>query len=195
LYALLKANDYKWWEKGTEATVFSYDGVRFSTPICFEDIFGSLNATFVRNGADMLVNLTNDSWSGSVPAEMQHLGLAVFRAVENRRPLIRGTNSGITCLVTPSGKIIDRWSRSPKDGGCTKCPGAEAGDDVLHPLPRSVRLSRDGRIRRAFSSLPLSIAVRTNGEAGMTICSMRVCSGDVNEGLALVMKRRAGKRR
>jgi apolipoprotein N-acyltransferase len=107
LYALLKANDYKWWEKGTEATVFSYDGVRFSTPICFEDIFGSLNATFVRNGADMLVNLTNDSWSGSVPAEMQHLGLAVFRAVENRRPLIRGTNSGITCLVTPSGKIID----------------------------------------------------------------------------------------
>jgi apolipoprotein N-acyltransferase len=55
----------------------------------------------------MLVNLTNDSWSGSVAAEMQHLGLAVFRAVENRRPMIRGTNSGITCLVTPSGKIID----------------------------------------------------------------------------------------
>ena len=107
LYALLKANDYKWWEKGTEPIVFSYNGIRFSTPICFEDIFGSLNAAFVRNGADILVNLTNDSWSGSVAAEMQHLGLAVFRAVENRRPLIRGTNSGITCLVTPAGAIVD----------------------------------------------------------------------------------------
>jgi len=107
LYELLKKNDYKWWEQGTEQTVFSYDGVKFSTPICFEDIFGDLNARFVQNGADMLVNLTNDSWSGSVAAEMQHMTLAIFRAVENRRPLIRGTNSGITCLITPEGDVVE----------------------------------------------------------------------------------------
>ena len=46
-------------------------------------------------------------WSGSVPAEVQHMQLAVFRALENRRSLLRSTNSGITCLVTPSGDIID----------------------------------------------------------------------------------------
>lgn len=107
LYGLLLANDFKWWEKGSEATVFSWDGIDFSTPICFEDTFGYLNAEFVRNGAELLINLSNDSWSGSVAAQMQHMQLAVFRAVENRRPLLRSTNSGMTCLVLPSGRVVE----------------------------------------------------------------------------------------
>lgn len=107
LYELLLANDYKWWEEGEEATVFEYNGIKFSTPICFEDMFGYLNAEFVNNGADMLINLSNDFWSGSVQAEKQHLQLSIFRAIENRRPLLRSTNSGITCLVLPSGEIIN----------------------------------------------------------------------------------------
>ena len=107
LTALLEANDYKWWEEGHEATVFEYGDLKFGTPICFEDIFGYLSAEFVRNGADLLINLSNDSWSGSVPAEMQHMQLALFRAVENRVPLLRSTNSGMTCLITPSGNYID----------------------------------------------------------------------------------------
>ena len=107
LYQLLLANDYNWWEKGEEALVFDYNGLKFSTPICFEDTFGYLSAEFVKKGADLLMNLTNDSWSGSVAAEMQHMQLATFRAIENRRPLIRGTNSGITCLVDITGKVIN----------------------------------------------------------------------------------------
>jgi len=108
LYALLKANDYHWWETGTEAAVFETDdGLKFSTPICFEDVFGGLCAQFVRNGADLLINMTNDNWSQSVAAEMQHLGMAVFRSVENRRTSVRGTNSGMTCLITPTGKVVD----------------------------------------------------------------------------------------
>ena len=105
LYELLLANDYKWWEEGEEMTVFQYDGISFSTPICFEDTFGYLSAGFVKNGADILINLTNDSWSGSVEAEMQHMQLAAMRAIETRRPLLRSTNSGITCLITADGKI------------------------------------------------------------------------------------------
>lgn len=107
LYDILLANDYKWWEVGEEATVFEHEGIKFSTPICFEDMFGYLNAEFVKNGADMLINLSNDFWSGSVQAEKQHLQLSIFRAIENRRPLLRSTNSGITCLVLPSGEIIN----------------------------------------------------------------------------------------
>lgn len=106
LYELLLANDYKWWEPGYEATVFEYDGLKFSTPICFEDTFGYLSAEFVQNGADMLINLSNDFWSQAVSAEVQHMNLSVFRAIENRRPLLRSTNSGITCLVLPSGEIV-----------------------------------------------------------------------------------------
>lgn len=108
LYNLLLANDYKWWEVGEEATVFEYDGVKFSTPICFEDTFGYLNAEFVSKGAQMLLNLSNDFWSMSVQAELQHYQLAVFRAVENRVPLLRSTNSGITCLVLPDGSTVGK---------------------------------------------------------------------------------------
>jgi len=106
LYNLLKSNDYHWWEEGTEPVVFTTStGITFSTPICFEDVFGDLCADFVNNGADLLVNMTNDSWSGSVAAERQHMAMAVFRCVENRRTMIRGTNSGITCLITPDGTV------------------------------------------------------------------------------------------
>ena len=108
LYNLLLANDYNWWEKGYESVVFeTEEGVKFSTPICFEDVFGYLNAGFVANGADVIVNMTNDGWSKAVSAEMQHLGLAVFRSIENRRTTVRGTNSGMTCVIDVTGKIID----------------------------------------------------------------------------------------
>lgn len=106
LYKILKANDYHWWEKGSEAVVFeTSNGIRFSTPICFEDVFGDVCAGFIENGADLLINMTNDSWSGSEAAERQHMAMAVFRTVENRRTMLRGTNSGMTCLITPDGKI------------------------------------------------------------------------------------------
>ena len=108
LYNLLLANDYNWWEKGYDPVVFETDeGVKFSTPICFEDVFGYLNAGFVANGADVIVNMTNDGWSKAVSAQMQHLGLAVFRSIENRRTTVRGTNSGMTCVIDVTGNIID----------------------------------------------------------------------------------------
>ncbi len=107
MYKLLKDRDYNWWEKGTEYTVFDAEGVKFSTPICYEDIFGYLCREFVNHGADVIVNLTNDSWSGAVSAEMQHAAMAVFRTVETGRPVVRSTNSGITCTIDPDGRIID----------------------------------------------------------------------------------------
>ena len=107
LYNLLLANDYNWWEKGDEPVVFESDGVKFSTPICFEDVFGYISAEFVREGADVIVNMTNDNWSGAVSAEKQHAYIAIMRAIETRKSVIRGTNSGLTCLITPDGTLHD----------------------------------------------------------------------------------------
>ncbi len=107
LYNLLLANDYNWWEKGEESIVFESDGIRFSTPICFEDVFGYLSADFVRNGADLIINMTNDNWSGTVVAEKQHAYMAVFRSIETRKSMVRGTNSGYTCMITPDGRLHD----------------------------------------------------------------------------------------
>ncbi len=108
LYRLLEESDTHFWEKGLEYTVFESTGVKFSTPICFEDTFGYLSRKFINLGAEVIVNMTNDSWSGSVASEVQHMMHAVFRAAENRRSVIRSTNGGITCVIDPNGKIISR---------------------------------------------------------------------------------------
>jgi apolipoprotein N-acyltransferase len=105
VYQWLRDADTHFWEKGTEPTVFEAAGVRFSTPICFEDTFGYLGREFVRHGAQVLVNMTNDSWSNAVACEMQHMSVALFRTVENRRALVRATNGGITCVIDPNGRI------------------------------------------------------------------------------------------
>ena len=106
IYNALINADTHFWEKGKEATVFETAGVRFSTPICFEDTFGYLSRDFVLNGAELIVNMSNDAWSASVPAQMQHLSMAVFRAVENRRSMVRSTASGQTCAIDPNGRIL-----------------------------------------------------------------------------------------
>jgi apolipoprotein N-acyltransferase len=113
IYRALKDADTHFWEKGDEATVFTIpltgtgrpETLSFSSPICFEDIFGYLSRDFVRNGAEIIVNLSNDAWSRSLPAQNQHLSMAVFRAVENRRSMVRSTASGQTCAVDPNGAV------------------------------------------------------------------------------------------
>ena len=107
LYNLLKSMDYNWWIPGTEPTVFELNGVHFSTPICYEDSFGVLNAEYVASGAEVIINMTNDNWSKKPSAEWQHAEIAAFRSVETRKAMVRGTNSGITCLIEPTGEIQD----------------------------------------------------------------------------------------
>jgi apolipoprotein N-acyltransferase len=107
LYDLLVANGTNEWGKGDEFTVFDAAGVRFSTPICFEDTFGYISREFVRNGAELIVNLTNDLWSKSVVASMQHMLMAVFRATETHRTVVRSTNGGMTTTIDPNGKIME----------------------------------------------------------------------------------------
>jgi len=106
IYDALRNADTHFWEKGTEITVFEVGGVRFSTPICFEDTFGYLSRMFVLNGAEVIVNLSNDAWSESLSAQMQHLTMAVFRSVENRRSMVRSTASGQTAAIDPNGRIL-----------------------------------------------------------------------------------------
>jgi apolipoprotein N-acyltransferase len=106
IYKMLEDADTHFWKEGTRRLVFDINGLRFSTPICFEDTFGYLSREFVQNGAEFIVNLSNDAWSHSLSAQMQHLSMAVFRSVENRRSMTRSTASGQTCAIAPDGKIL-----------------------------------------------------------------------------------------
>ena len=74
--------------------------------ICFEAIFPELARAQTRGGADILVNITNDAWFGMTSAPYQHLAMAVFRAVENRRPMIRAANTGFSAYIGPQGNIV-----------------------------------------------------------------------------------------
>ncbi len=73
--------------------------------ICFEAAFPGLVRRFVRQGSRLIVNLTNDRWYGNSSAPYQHLAIARWRAIENRRYLLRAANSGITAVIEPTGKI------------------------------------------------------------------------------------------
>lgn len=73
--------------------------------ICFESIFPELARKEVDSGANLLVNITNDAWFGYSDAPVQHLSMAVFRAVENRRSLARAANTGISCFISAAGRI------------------------------------------------------------------------------------------
>jgi len=61
---------------------------------------------FVDKGAELLVTISNDSWFGDTSAPYQHLGMAIFRCIENRRYLLRSTTNGVSALVDPTGKVL-----------------------------------------------------------------------------------------
>ena len=98
---------------GEMYTVFTTPA-RFAVLICFEDIFPELSRKFVAQGANFLTNITNDAWFSKTSSPYQHLQASVFRAVENRTPLVRAANTGISCFINPQGKIIS-WVRDYKD--------------------------------------------------------------------------------
>ncbi|MCL2174913.1 MAG: apolipoprotein N-acyltransferase [Treponema sp.] len=105
-YEWLETQDTHFWEKGEEETIFKLQDFSFAAPICFEDTFGYISRKFVKRGADVIVNMSNDAWSKSLSAQNQHLSMAVFRAIENSRSMVRSTASGQTCAIDPSGRLL-----------------------------------------------------------------------------------------
>lgn len=97
--------------------------------ICFESHFGELSREYVRRGADVIIEMTNDGYLGPTPVLRQHLANAVFRAIETNRPVLRVTNVGITAYITERGEVLDAtqpytedtrvWSVAKSDGSQT----------------------------------------------------------------------------
>ncbi|HMK34058.1 MAG TPA: apolipoprotein N-acyltransferase [Desulfomonilaceae bacterium] len=88
-------------------TVLSVPGcVPFSVLICYEAIFPDLARAALANGAQLLVNITNDGWFGDTGAPYQHLAMAKLRSVENRVWLLRSANTGISAAFDPAGNMV-----------------------------------------------------------------------------------------
>ncbi len=92
---------------GTKYTLMKVGDVRAGVFICIESAYPSIARSFTRDGADVLINISNDGYLGPTAVMRQHLANVVFRAVENGRPILRVTNSGITAYITPGGEVTD----------------------------------------------------------------------------------------
>ena len=111
---------------GTERRLFSVAGRRFGVFLCYESIFGDEVREFARAGAQVLVNLTDDGWYGDSSAPWEHLDMARMRALENRRWLLRATNTGVTASIDPDGKLVATMPRHLR--GAVQVPFAFRGD-------------------------------------------------------------------
>ena len=91
---------------GDQAAVLELPPARVGVLICYEAIFPELSRDLANAGANLLVNITNDAWFGRSSAPHQHLSMAVLRTVENRVPMARCANTGISALIDASGRIL-----------------------------------------------------------------------------------------
>lgn len=80
--------------------------VKIATPICFDDAFSDIMRPLFLNGAELFVNITDDSWSLKSSSELQHFVIASYSAIEYRTTLVRSANAGYSVVVTPAGKVI-----------------------------------------------------------------------------------------
>jgi apolipoprotein N-acyltransferase len=102
-------------EPGNKFTVFRIEEIAFAVTICWENIFPNLIREFVRDGAKLIVNMTNEAWFGDTAAPSQFLSMSVFRAVENRVAIARAANTGISGFIDPFGRILGTVSKADKD--------------------------------------------------------------------------------
>jgi apolipoprotein N-acyltransferase len=93
---------------GTSDEPLALGPMRLGLLICYESIFPDIARRSVSREANLLVNLTNDAWYGRSSAPHQSMAMAVFRAVENKRALVRAANTGISGFVDPVGNIVER---------------------------------------------------------------------------------------
>ena len=120
---------------GERVVVFPLDRHKLGAFICYESVFPDLVRQFVRSGAEVLVNLSNDGYFGHSFAHQQHLEIVRMRAAENHRWILRATNDGITTAIDPAGRIVERLpafvqtaGSLPYDYESTETPYTRHGD-------------------------------------------------------------------
>jgi apolipoprotein N-acyltransferase len=92
---------------GRGVSLFTIPGkVTIGPLICYEDLLASMPRQATQAGAEVLLNILNDAWYGNTAAPYQHQALALWRAIENRRYLLRGSNSGVTSIIDATGRVV-----------------------------------------------------------------------------------------
>lgn len=115
---VIETREVQWWSDfytGDSTILFEVNDHWYAVLICFESAFPDFCRKAVSQGAEFLVNITNDTWFGYSPGPFQHMRLAVFRAVENRSWVVRCANSGISAFIDPFGREFARGELYTRD--------------------------------------------------------------------------------
>lgn len=99
------------WNVGKDTTVFrvqlvNMDTLKINSLVCYESIYPYYVERFINKGANLISVVTNDSWYGNSSGPYQHKEIAVLRAVENRKTVVRAANGGISCIIDPKGRTV-----------------------------------------------------------------------------------------
>ena len=103
------------YSRGENFKLFNYKKHPFSVLICYEDIFPYIFRRAVISGANFLINQSDEGWFKASSEAYLHNQITVFRAIENRRSLLRATNTGITCLIDYKGNIVEQMEQFKAD--------------------------------------------------------------------------------
>ncbi len=93
---------------GKKFTVFECPDFRFGVTICWEVLFPDTVRSFVKNGAQFIINISNEAWFGENVGPYHMVMASVFRAVENQVYVVRCANTGVSCFIDPNGRIVER---------------------------------------------------------------------------------------
>ncbi len=132
-------------------------GQAFAVQICFEDSVPAIARRFVSDGAEFLINITNDAWFKDTKAPFLHLASSVFRSVETRRTLIRAANTGISCFIDPLGRIYDQVSQGDARDDLTFVEGYAV--NTLYISAQQSFYARRGDLWVAFCGFLLACGV------------------------------------
>ncbi|MCP4706311.1 MAG: apolipoprotein N-acyltransferase [candidate division Zixibacteria bacterium] len=147
---VIKMHQIQWWSDfypGDTTVIFEIDKAGYGVLICFESAFPEYVRQNIIDGAEFLVNITNDTWFGRTPGPYQHLILAVFRAVENRVWIARCANSGISAFIDPFGRQIVDTELFTRDVISAK----------IYPLEGHSTFTKIGPVFGQISSLIMAI--------------------------------------
>ena len=103
------------YSSGTENVIFNVDNKRFSSLICYESTFPDINRQHAKLGVDFITFLVNDAWYIKWPEPEQHARQSIYRAIENRKSVIRCANTGISLVIDPSGYVRERTNLNEND--------------------------------------------------------------------------------
>ncbi|GIL18705.1 MAG: hypothetical protein BroJett040_24560 [Oligoflexia bacterium] len=139
------------WDKGSGPQIMNFGSIRLGPQICYESLYPEFSRKLSQMGAEILVNVTNDSWFGPTFEPYQHLYMTLARAIEMRRPLVRNTNTGITTAILADGTVLQQSK--------TFEPWAGSFDIVFQKDPDQTFFSRFGAWLPLFILLFMGFAI------------------------------------